>query len=178
MALVAFYLHTLHLIYAKLLQLDARIKLLTKWVSYPKELTWYTAGIWSQITVRRHVATNMFWPSKCFAAAFVWTDPLFLAAVMQQVSLKLTGCCECPATAELRAHVRTLTSMHALMLLESTQTIKTSTTTIKLTLQLLAANKMLSTMWHHVPLVCERHSTARIRTAVTHASQFQSVIWH
>jgi len=138
-------------------------------------LAWYAAAVRSQITVCWHVATNMLWPLKCFSTAFMWTDPLLLATVPQQVSPKLTVSLERPAAAKLWADVGTLASMHALVQPESRQLIKTSTTAIKLTLQLLTANEVLPTMWHHVPLVCKWHSAAGIRTAVTHANIVQSV---
>jgi len=45
----------------------------------------------------------------------MWTDPLLLAAVPQQVPLELAGRCECPVAAELRTGVGTFISVQALV---------------------------------------------------------------
>jgi len=60
--------------------------------------------------------------------------------------------------------------VHALVLLQSTRTFKTSPAAIILTLQGLAADAVLSCMWHHVTLKSKRLSTARIWTAAVHAN--------
>ena len=125
-------------------------------------LTWHTAAEWSQIAVRRHMATNMFRPSECFAAALVRTDPPLLTAVPQQVSAQLAGCGERPVASELRAREGALIGVHALVLPQPTGLIKTSTAAIEMTLQRLAADEVLATMRRHVTLVCKRHSATRM----------------